>query len=196
MTIASEVKKDLTGTRLLDESNIQVIKDELLEKMDAIGLSEDTFLHVAQPERVFKRLFEDFELIEAAGGLVRKDDRYLFIKRNGFWDIPKGKLEEGESPAVAGAREVEEECGVAVDVRDLPFCETYHTYYHKGQPVLKKTYWYEYHTDQNQKLVPQTEEGITEVQWVGRAEWGKIHQLTFSSISEVLYQYEKKVLSL
>ena len=37
-----------------------------------------------------------------------------------FWDIPKGKLEKGETPSVAGAREVEEECGIKVEEIENP----------------------------------------------------------------------------
>ena len=33
--------------------------------------------------------------IKAAGGIVIKDDKILFIKKNGRWDLPKGKMEQG-----------------------------------------------------------------------------------------------------
>ena len=41
----------------------------------------------------------EFELIVAAGGLVKKHQDYLFIYRNGKWDLPKGKLENNEDVA-------------------------------------------------------------------------------------------------
>ena len=44
--------------------------------------------------------------------MVRKADAYLFILRNVVWDIPKGKLEKGETPELAAVREIEEECGL------------------------------------------------------------------------------------
>ena len=33
--------------------------------------------------------------IKTAGGIVIKDDKILFIHKNGRWDLPKGKLEQG-----------------------------------------------------------------------------------------------------
>jgi len=62
-------------------------------------------------------LFEDFKAcfnyIDAAGGLVmRSDGKFLVMKRDGLWDLPKGKLETGESVESAALREVEEETGL------------------------------------------------------------------------------------
>ena len=53
-------------------------------------------------------------MIEAAGGIVqhRTSKKFLFIYRNQKWDIPKGRIEEGESVKSAAIREVEEETGV------------------------------------------------------------------------------------
>lgn len=38
---------------------------------------------------------------------------------NRFWDIPKGLADEGESSAAAALREAREECGIAIDPREL-----------------------------------------------------------------------------
>ena len=59
-----------------------------------------------------KRIFSEFTYIEAAGGIVEHNKNFLFIKRNGFWDIPKGKLDIGENFEIAAEREIEEECGL------------------------------------------------------------------------------------
>ena len=53
----------------------------------------------------------EFELIVAAGGLVKKEESYLWIYRNNKWDLPKGKVEKNESVKSAAIREVVEECG-------------------------------------------------------------------------------------
>ena len=54
-----------------------------------------------------------FIMVEASGGLVfNKDGDILMIFRNGKWDLPKGKLEIGESVEECAIREVEEECGI------------------------------------------------------------------------------------
>ena len=52
----------------------------------------------------------------AAGGVVKDAEGHvLWIQRNGKWDLPKGKLERGESLEEAVIREVFEETGI----RDL-----------------------------------------------------------------------------
>mgnify|MGYP000920906879 FL=1 len=54
-----------------------------------------------------------FTVIEAAGGLVgHPSGKYLFIMRYGRWDLPKGHIEEGETPEQCALREVTEECNI------------------------------------------------------------------------------------
>ena len=57
--------------------------------------------------------FKHFTLVQAAGGLVENDEgKVLIIFRRGKWDLPKGKMDEGETPALCAIREVEEETGL------------------------------------------------------------------------------------
>ncbi len=117
--------------------------------------------------QVWKDLTSYFKIIEAAGGVVKNSmDEILMIFRLGKWDLPKGKLEEGESVREGAKREVIEECGISAlrVVRELPM--TYHTYTVKEQPVLKRTYWFEMKTEHKAQLVPQIEEHIEKAQWV------------------------------
>jgi 8-oxo-dGTP pyrophosphatase MutT (NUDIX family) len=108
-----------------------------------------------------------YHLIEAAGGLVSNSEgKWLFIHRNGKWDLPKGKLESFEQPDEAGTREVSEECGISEPNLEKELTQTYHTYSQHGQRVLKRTYWYLMNHDGNEELKPQTEEGIDQVVWV------------------------------
>ena len=52
-------------------------------------------------------------LVQAAGGLVRnKKGKMLFIFRKNKWDLPKGKVDKGETFENGAIREVEEETGV------------------------------------------------------------------------------------
>ena len=59
--------------------------------------------------------------ITAAGGVVfsvtERKPAVLLIHRNAVWDIPKGKLEKGESVAMCAAREVAEETGAELPSR-------------------------------------------------------------------------------
>lgn len=118
---------------------------------------------------VFDLFKAHHKLIEAAGGLVIKPSgEYLFIERLGYLDLPKGKLEKGETIADAALREVEEECGIdGLSITEaLP--TTYHTYTHKGLRVLKPTYWFKMRSSSDAQLVPQSEEGITAVMWLNK----------------------------
>ena len=97
-----------------------------------------------------------FRLIEAAGGLVKNQkEEWLFIYRNGKWDLPKGKIEKGEGIKKAAIREVKEECGIKKlkILKELP--STYHTYFMEEKAILKRTYWFEMSCGDDSKLVPQ-----------------------------------------
>ena len=48
--------------------------------------------------------------IEAAGCIVKNEEgKILMMKRLGKWDLPKGKIDKGETPIQASLRELEEE---------------------------------------------------------------------------------------
>jgi 8-oxo-dGTP pyrophosphatase MutT (NUDIX family) len=118
-------------------------------------------------EEMFTRLFRDFQRIDAAGGLVINEKRVLMIQRFGFWDLPKGKREDGEKVALCAVREVQEECGITADLTIIKSLEpTYHVYEYKGVSVLKKTHWFHMETLFSKPLIPQVEEDITECLWV------------------------------
>ncbi|NJN64986.1 MAG: (deoxy)nucleoside triphosphate pyrophosphohydrolase [Acidobacteria bacterium] len=61
------------------------------------------------------------ETIRVAAGVIAQDGRYLLTQRAphthmaGYWEFPGGKLEPGESPSDALARELREELGIEVD---------------------------------------------------------------------------------
>lgn len=138
-------------------------------------------------EQSLLEAFSDHEFIEAAGGMVRRGNAFLFIKRHGMWDIPKGKLEEGESPEIGAIREIEEECGLVAPRIVDHLINTWHTYEtKKGKKVLKKTYWYLLDEAEITQLVPQEEEGITEVGYFNLDKFGEIRSNTYLSIIDVM----------
>lgn len=48
--------------------------------------------------------------------ICRKGDRVLFVRKpKSKWALPGGKIEQGETPAEAAMRELEEETGIATD---------------------------------------------------------------------------------
>jgi 8-oxo-dGTP pyrophosphatase MutT (NUDIX family) len=138
-------------------------------------------------ENLFDYFSALFHIIEAAGGLVKnKKGEYLFIFRNGKWDLPKGKIEKGESIKTAAIREVQEECGVNELNIVKELSSTYHIYFIEKKAILKRTYWFEMICKDDFKLVPQTEEGITEVKWMDAKKLKQVYDNTFESIKEVL----------
>jgi 8-oxo-dGTP pyrophosphatase MutT (NUDIX family) len=135
----------------------------------------------------FKSVVKSVPLIEAAGGLVTNDkDEYLFIYRNDKWDLPKGKIEKDEKVKEAAVREVEEECGIKVSGLGKKICKTYHVYPYRGEVVLKKTHWFKMQCSGDIKLIPQKEEGITDVRWFQPRHIEPILANTFPSIMDVL----------
>ena len=132
-----------------------------------------------------------FSRIEAAGGIVRNHSGdFLFIKRLSVWDLPKGKLHKKERIQNGALREVTEETGLTglKITKQLP--STYHIYTdRKGVEVLKETFWFEMLCKQQQDLVPQFEEDITEVRWFSENELNIPFQSTYASLRHLLESY-------
>ena len=135
--------------------------------------------------------FKNFcQSIEAAGGLVlNSNQEILCIKRLGKWDLPKGKIEKDEDIREAAIREVAEECNVNDCTIEKELITTFHIYYINEKPILKSTHWFLMHSLSNEKLIPQTEEGIEEVVWKSSKELKEIYQNTYQNIILVLDLY-------
>src|SRR5690625_4246413 len=106
----------------------------------------------------------------------------LFIHRKGFWDLPKGKAEQGETIEETALREVEEETGVQNLEIIKPLPTTYHVMKRKGKYRLKVTHWFEMHTDHEGKLTPQTEEDIAKAEWKNKEESQEALKNTYGNI--------------
>ena len=149
--------------------------------------SNNYFLRSLNPKQTFKTIKKRLTVIKAAGGLVNNaKGEFLFIFRNKKWDLPKGKVEKEEKIKVAAVREVEEECGVKVETRDKLLCKTYHVYELGQKVILKRTNWYKMTVKNSPKLVPQTEEGITEAAWVAPLNVPAKTTNTYPAILDVL----------
>jgi 8-oxo-dGTP pyrophosphatase MutT (NUDIX family) len=64
--------------------------------------------------------------IRVLAAVIRRNDRFLLCRRpswkrhGGLWEFPGGKLEPGETPLEAAARELAEECCLrATELREL-----------------------------------------------------------------------------
>lgn len=110
--------------------------------------------------------------IPVVAGLLRKDQHILVGQRPenhslaGLWEFPGGKIEIGESPEVALARELNEELGITAEIGSLKLACT-HSYgdvgiiilfyeinYWKGEPKAKHHLALEWIYPQELKLRP------------------------------------------
>lgn len=145
--------------------NSETLKDAIKDFLKP-GNKKNLFVQTNNVLSVHEELKKHFHFIEAAGGLIQNKDKYLFIKRLGKWDLPKGKLDKGETIQHAAIRECEEECAVTglTILKQLP--STYHIYEYKSGYALKVSYWFHMETSSTKDLKPQTEENIEEVRWL------------------------------
>lgn len=169
LTTAAEGSRRMPGTpenpvhRYLGKVKFLSNYIDMLEKSDRF---ESITLFATDLESMQKDFRSLFKIIEAAGGVVHNaEDKTLMIFRRGFWDLPKGKIDPGETPKIAAVREVQEETGlVNVELGDF-IKKTYHTYRtSKGKRILKLTYWYKM-TTTDTDLKPQEEEDIELAIW-------------------------------
>jgi ADP-ribose pyrophosphatase YjhB (NUDIX family) len=157
--------------------------DELIGKKSI----KEIYFFNENEEQLFAYFSKLFKVIDAAGGLVKNErSQWLFIFRHNRWDLPKGKLEKNEAIMDAAIREVEEECGISglTIVKQLP--ATYHIYFLDNKAVLKRTYWFEMNCSDQSPLVPQAEEGITDVKWFSKGDLKKVWDKTYESVRDVM----------
>ncbi len=141
-------------------------------------------------DKTWETFIQSYTLIEAAGGLVFNDENLLLmIFRKNKWDLPKGKIEPGEQPDEAALREVIEECGLQQLTLKKQIATTYHTYLLKKERILKRTYWFKM-TSNDTELLPQADEGITEVCWKSRTEIKNLISNTYAGIAGLLVQQD------
>jgi 8-oxo-dGTP pyrophosphatase MutT (NUDIX family) len=124
----------------------------------------------------------------AAGGLIKRHSTYLFIYRNGYWDLPKGKHDAGERIYDTAIRECCEECALSASKLKIlkPLECTYHLYSLKKRPVLKTTFWFVMHYSGKNNGKPQISEGITKVQWFTKTQIkARLHEM-YPSVQDLL----------
>ncbi|HEX4958072.1 MAG TPA: NUDIX domain-containing protein [Lacibacter sp.] len=138
-------------------------------------------------EKLKKAFFKHFTPVTAAGGVVENEKgEILLIFRKGKWDLPKGKLDKGETIEQCALREVMEETGITNVALQHALKITYHTYDEFGKHILKDSHWFKMTVSGKQELTPQTEEDIHEIKWVKKNELNKYFENTYPSVKEVL----------
>ncbi len=159
---------------------------DLLEKNTEF---QQVTIYSMDASQLYQDFCTQFTILEAAGGLVfNAEGAALLIYRLETWDLPKGKIDSGETPEEAAVREVQEETGLA-QLELGPFLQmTYHVYRHpKHGRILKPTYWYKMATEET-ALVPQTEEQIESAVWRKLPEFLSREKNVYPNIRLVLEQ--------
>ncbi len=165
--IILSTKKSIEGYTKISIKDVDfptVIRDILQKETDTT--SAKYHLYHKNEDKLLEQLYTKLPVVIAGGGKVyNKDKEILFIRRNGKWDLPKGKAEKKEDMETAAIREVEEETGVTgLEITKFLY-RTHHIFKRNGEYRLKVTYWFEMKTEYSGKLVPQLNEGITKVKW-------------------------------
>lgn len=165
------------------EIALDLLENTSVKELNVFGENIDGILEE------FRKLFR---IIEAAGGVVNNPDgEILFIRRLGKWDLPKGKMEKGESREESAIREIEEETGLS-DVELVRFINTtFHIYVERnGDKVLKCTHWFEMNFSGEDTSKPQIEEGITEVAWKNTSQIEhEVFPSTFKNIKLIIKEF-------
>ncbi|WP_276392846.1 NUDIX hydrolase [Eudoraea chungangensis] len=163
---------------MLNTEAIGIAIDKLIKKK-----IDKAFIYHPNSEEILKKFTKKIPKEVAAGGVVtNKEGKVLFIYRNDKWDLPKGKLEKGESIEECALREVEEETGVKNLKLENFLRITYHIFKKNGEYRLKEVHWYAMRTSYKGKLTGQKSEGIEKVKWKGPQ---KIHKALENSYTNI-----------
>ena len=159
---------------------------DVIDAMETPGTRGRIVLH-SSLTALQKAFWAETTVLKAGGGLVmNKASEWLMIFRRGKWDLPKGKLEDGETIEDCALREVTEETGVQDIMLKDYIMTTYHTYRQQGDLVVKESHWYNMEIADRQALIPQAEEDIAEARWVKKADLPLLMENSFPSIRDVL----------
>lgn len=157
-----------------------------LDLLDKNRQMKAVVLYHPDVEMLWQEFQACFKVQEAAGGYVLNEQKKLLVfYRRGSWDLPKGKIDPGETPEQAAVREVQEETGIQNIQLGSFLTHTYHTFEQKDKRILKKTWWYHMDTTDTQ-VVPQTEEDIEEIIWVDPTHWLQTEPEVYPNIQEVI----------
>jgi 8-oxo-dGTP pyrophosphatase MutT (NUDIX family) len=163
-------------------SHVEILTNFLdLAKKESYRVPSNDF------DRFFSMAKKELHYIEAAGGFIEKEGQFLCIHRLGRWDLPKGKLEKGETIKEGAIRECEEECAIKQLTIVQALSSTFHIYPYKDKFAIKQSYWFYMKSTYTKTLKPQTEENIDEVKWFSRQELSNlVLKDTYYTIRDVI----------
>lgn len=172
----------------IDEFSTHAVKS-MIHEMEQPKVHAGIMRHASLDE-LKKAFWKKFLIVQAAGGLVLNDSKeILMIYRRGKWDMPKGKLDPGETLEQCALREVQEETGLKQVSLEKFLLATYHTYHESGKFILKESHWYTMSAPGNQPLTPQTAEDIHKIVWADDKAVDEYLKSSFPSIKDVVTTY-------
>tara|TARA_B100000575_G_scaffold97281_1_gene77602 strand:- start:1264 stop:1935 length:672 start_codon:yes stop_codon:yes gene_type:complete len=187
------VTKKLFSRVLIYDATIATIVD-LLKKMTHKKFKKiySITITLKRFKYVLKQVKKMFKIIKAGGGVVKNNnDQILFIYRLKKWDLPKGKLDKGETIRDCAKREVEEETKVKVNLKQK-IISTWHTYTRNKKFILKKTTWFKMDCVDDSKMKPQKKEKIEKVEWMNNSTIKEILLNSYKTLNHVMIEYYKK----
>ena len=184
--------KNLSGTVVITDVTTERTMAYLKELMEN-HYEDVSFRILPEYYNYAKSLVKrEFKIIDAAGGVVtNKADKTALIYRLKKWDLPKGKLDKGESFRIAALREVEEETRIKVKLKSR-ITTTWHTYAIKNKPILKRNKWYAMVCLDDSAMKPQKAENIEKVEWMTEEEATTALKKSYRSIRFVMELYQKQ----
>jgi len=184
VVIATDIQSMEKDARIISFSSAEKLHNEF--KVFYKQSRQKKLIITGGEKKIWTAFRSLFLYIESSGGIVKNEQgELLMIYRNRHWDLPKGKMENGESPALAAIREVEEECGVKNLKIIRQISSTYHIYFQNNE-CMKRTYWYAMICRDSAKPKPQAEEGIKEAKWMSKTDVKKLWDKIYPSLHDVI----------
>ena len=192
--LTDQIEENLTEDfgAILKYANQSELK-EFIKRFEEDLSIQSAFIYGHNLFELLKNFRACFHSLPAAGGLVWNTElnRFIGMKRLGVYDLPKGKVEKGETFEEAAIREVEEECNIKGLSILRKLTSTFHTYPLGGRTIFKETRWYEMKYHGKTLPTPQVEENIESVFWVNPEKLDSFISTTYPSIREVLKKSER-----
>lgn len=186
MLIFTDEVNEKTNLIFYDENNIPI--NEIFE-----NLNQNYTIFTNDVERAFNYFVGKLKYFKSSGGLVNLENKFLMIRKRGWWDLPKGKIENNENPIKTAIREVYEECNLDLNKTNIIHYEfinsTFHIFIQNNIKCIKETLWYFFKINNynENELKPEKQEGIEIVKFLTYSEWKEKHyKNTYLSIADTI----------